>query len=152
MNGGTINSSGVNGVRVSSVTYQDDILKGEYIQNGGEIISAMHGVVVGTSAIIKGGTITAAGSGYGIFFDSDMSLTIGEKDGIVSITSPEINGGIFQANQSSKIYFYDGIPDIALYKGLISECENFIQVVNKYKYLFGLCNGREEVESFTSRE
>ena len=50
------------------------------------------------------------------------------------------------------IYFYDGIPDIALYKGLMSECENFIQVVNKYKYLFGLCNGREEVENFISRE
>ena len=50
------------------------------------------------------------------------------------------------------IYFYDGIPDIVLYKGLMSECENFIQVVNKYKYLFGLCNGREEVENFISRE
>jgi hypothetical protein len=50
------------------------------------------------------------------------------------------------------IYFYDGIPDLVLYKGLMSECENFIQVVNKYKYLFSLCNGREEVESFISRE
>ena len=50
------------------------------------------------------------------------------------------------------IYFYDVIPDIVLYKGLMSECQNFIQVVNKYKYLFGLCNGREEVENFISRE
>lgn len=50
------------------------------------------------------------------------------------------------------IYFYEEIPDIALYKGLISECDNFIQVVNKYKYLFSLCDGREKVESFISRE
>jgi hypothetical protein len=50
------------------------------------------------------------------------------------------------------IYFYEILPDTPLFKGLISECENFIQVVNKYKYLFGLCNGREEVENFISRE
>lgn len=50
------------------------------------------------------------------------------------------------------IYFYEVLPDIHLYKGLISEWENFIQVVNKYKYLFSLCNGREKVESFISRE
>lgn len=50
------------------------------------------------------------------------------------------------------IYFYDRMPDIVLYKGLASECENFIQVVNKYKYLFSLCDGREKVESFISRE
>lgn len=46
------------------------------------------------------------------------------------------------------IYFYEILPDTPLFKGLISECENFIQVVNKYKYLFSLCNGREKVESF----
>lgn len=46
------------------------------------------------------------------------------------------------------IYFYEILPDTTLFKGLISECENFIQVVNKYKYLFSLCNGREKVESF----
>ena len=50
------------------------------------------------------------------------------------------------------IYFYEILPDTPLFKGLISECENFIQVVNKYKYLFSLCNGREEVESFISGE
>lgn len=50
------------------------------------------------------------------------------------------------------IYFYEILPDTPLFKGLISECENFIQVVNKYKYLFSLCNGREEVENFIGRE
>lgn len=50
------------------------------------------------------------------------------------------------------LYFYEVLPDIPLYKGLLSECENFIQVVNKYKYLFSLCNGREEIESFISGE
>ena len=50
------------------------------------------------------------------------------------------------------IYFYEILPDMPLYKGLISECENFIQVVNKYKYLFSLCDGREKVESFISRK
>jgi hypothetical protein len=50
------------------------------------------------------------------------------------------------------IYFYEVIPDIVFYKGLASEYENFIQVVNKYKYLFSLCDGREKVESSTSRK
>ncbi len=37
------------------------------------------------------------------------------------------------------------------YRDIPIEC-NFIQVVNKYKYLFSLCNGREEIESFIGRE
>lgn len=38
--------------------------------------------------------------------------------------------------------FYDKIPQEAVYKGITSECETFIQNINKYKYLFGLCDIR----------
>ena len=34
--------------------------------------------------------------------------------------------------------FYEKIPTSALYAGLKSECETFIQNVNKYDYLFSL--------------
>lgn len=36
--------------------------------------------------------------------------------------------------------FYDNIPKEAIYKGITSECETFIQNINKYKYLFSLCD------------
>lgn len=35
--------------------------------------------------------------------------------------------------------FYDRIPQDTVYKGIASECETFIQNINKYKYLFSLC-------------
>lgn len=35
--------------------------------------------------------------------------------------------------------FYEQIPDVVWYKGIASECEAFIQNINKYKYLFSLC-------------
>ena len=35
--------------------------------------------------------------------------------------------------------FYDNIPASTIYKGITSECETFIQQINKYKYLFDLC-------------
>lgn len=36
--------------------------------------------------------------------------------------------------------FYNKIPQETIYKGITSECETFIQNINKYKYLFGLCD------------
>lgn len=36
--------------------------------------------------------------------------------------------------------FYIRIPQETIYKGITSECETFIQNINKYKYLFGLCD------------
>jgi hypothetical protein len=36
--------------------------------------------------------------------------------------------------------FYNRIPQQTIYKGIASECETFIQNINKYKYLFGLCD------------
>lgn len=38
--------------------------------------------------------------------------------------------------------FYDKIPHETIYVGIKSECETFIQNLNKYKYLFGLCDIR----------
>lgn len=36
------------------------------------------------------------------------------------------------------IEFYNKIPNETIYKGIASECETFIQNINKYKYLFEL--------------
>ena len=38
------------------------------------------------------------------------------------------------------IAFYDKIPTDTIYKGITSECETFIQNINKYTYLFNLCD------------
>lgn len=38
--------------------------------------------------------------------------------------------------------FYDKISQEIIYKGITSECETFIQNINKYRYLFGLCDVR----------
>lgn len=42
----------------------------------------------------------------------------------------------------STLFFYDKIPQEIIYKGITSECETFIQNINKYRYLFGLCDVR----------
>lgn len=41
------------------------------------------------------------------------------------------------------IIFYSKIPQDLIYKGIVSECETFIQNINKYIYLFKLCNTTE---------
>ena len=38
------------------------------------------------------------------------------------------------------ILFYEGLPKETIYKGIVSECETFIQDINKYIYLFKLCD------------
>ena len=40
--------------------------------------------------------------------------------------------------------FYNSIPENTVYVGIKSDCETFIQNINKYKYLFSLCH-REEM-------
>lgn len=42
--------------------------------------------------------------------------------------------------RNATIAFYDKIPQETLYKGITSECETFIQNINKYKYLFSICD------------
>lgn len=44
--------------------------------------------------------------------------------------------------KTATIAFYDKIPQDTIYKGITSECETFIQNINKYKYLFSLCDVR----------
>ena len=78
-----------------------------------------------------------------------------------SLNNDDIRGVFIKADSAFElvfklrgdlIYFYEILPDTPLFKGIISECDDFIQVINKYKYLFSLCNGREEIESFISGE
>lgn len=42
--------------------------------------------------------------------------------------------------KANTLSFYDKIPNESLYKGISSECETFIQNINKYDYLFHLCD------------
>ena len=42
--------------------------------------------------------------------------------------------------RNSTIDFYNKLPQETIYKGITSECETFIQNLNKYKYLFDLCD------------
>lgn len=44
--------------------------------------------------------------------------------------------------RAETISFYEKIPQGSIYKGITSECETFIQNINKYKYLFSLCDIR----------
>lgn len=44
--------------------------------------------------------------------------------------------------RGATVAFYDKIPQETVYKGITSECETFVQNINKYKYLFGLCDIR----------
>ena len=42
--------------------------------------------------------------------------------------------------RSCTLNFYEILPQDTMYKGIVSECETFIQELNKYKYLFELCD------------
>lgn len=44
--------------------------------------------------------------------------------------------------KTATISFYDNIPQESIYSGISSECETFIQNINKYDYLFHLCDIR----------
>lgn len=44
--------------------------------------------------------------------------------------------------KAGTLSFYKQIPESPLYAGLKSECETFIQNVNKYDYLFSLCDSK----------
>lgn len=44
--------------------------------------------------------------------------------------------------KSGTIKFYDSILEGSQYSGIKSECETFIHNINKYKYLFELCDVR----------
>lgn len=42
--------------------------------------------------------------------------------------------------KAGTLAFYEKIPQESIYKGITSECETFIQNINKYNYLFHLCD------------
>ena len=63
--------------------------------------------------------------------DSDIPFLMPEA------TSPED----FISELEEKVEeFYSQLPDLAKFKGLSGEIESFIQTVEKYKYLFSLCD------------
>lgn len=45
--------------------------------------------------------------------------------------------------KAGTLSFYKQIPENPLYAGLKSECETFIQNVNKFDYLFSLCDQKQ---------
>lgn len=62
---------------------------------------------------------------------------------IKGVSSDALNAIDFiEEIKSGTLSFYDKIPKETVYKGITSECETFIQNINKYKYLFSLCDVR----------
>ena len=87
----------------------------------------------------------------GILSDYQDSLAEGYM-GILGKMQPNVIKGISSDTlnatdfinevRGATIVFYDKIPQETVYKGIASECETFIQNINKYKYLFELCDVR----------
>ena len=44
--------------------------------------------------------------------------------------------------RTNTLAFYDKIPQETVYVGIKSKCETFIQEINQYRYLLGLCDIR----------
>ena len=62
---------------------------------------------------------------------------------IKGISSNTLNANDFiEEVKVGTLSFYDKIPQETIYKGITSECETFIQNINKYDYLFHLCDVR----------
>jgi len=54
--------------------------------------------------------------------------------------------------EEKTLEFYNLLPaDDPRYKGLSGETESFIQTIEKYKYLFGLCNENKEERNFSEK-
>ena len=91
-----------------------------------------------------------------ILQQSYQIIKMGLAEGFMGIhgkLKPNVLKGIgcdhMEANEFIKdvinktIIFYSKIPQDLIYKGIVSECETFIQNINKYIYLFKLCNTTE---------
>ena len=60
---------------------------------------------------------------------------------IVGISSTATNAKEFiEEVKSATLTFYSGIPTDPIHSGIKSECETFIHNINKYSYLFSLCD------------
>ena len=94
-----------------------------------------------------------------VYLDEFLSILSGYQDslaegymGILGKMQPNVIKGIpsdtlnaidfINEVRSATIVFYDKIPQETVYKGIASECETFIQNINKYRYLFELCDVR----------
>lgn len=70
--------------------------------------------------------------------------------GILGKMAPDAIEGVKSASMTAQdlveevalgtYQFYENIPTGVEFKGIISECETFIQNIQKYKYLFSLCD------------
>jgi hypothetical protein len=66
-----------------------------------------------------------------------------QPNAIKGTSSDALNAYTFIAEvKSATLAFYAKIPQDVIYKGITSECETFIQNINKYDYLFHLCDIR----------
>ena len=122
MNSGTINSDGrsmensgeviINGGTLSLITNA-----GTLNVNGGNISSINN---TGTATIL-GGTISSGG----IYNSSKGILNVGEKNGIVNITNPVIQGKTYAVSNEGIFNFYDGklVGNDVLVSGTITEIE-----------------------------
>ena len=64
-----------------------------------------------------------------------------QPNAIKGIPSDTLDAYSFIAEvKAMTLAFYDKIPQDTIYKGITSECETFIQNINKYEYLFHLCD------------
>ena len=102
---GTINSEGSSVVNSGEVTINGGTLSsitntGTLNVNGGNISSINN---TGTATLL-GGTISSGG----IYNSSKGILTVGEKDGVISITSPVIQGTANAVSNEGIFNFYDG--------------------------------------------
>ena len=60
---------------------------------------------------------------------------------ITGISSTAVNAKEFiEEVRSATLAFYSGIPDDPVHSGIKSECETFIHNINKYRFLFSLCD------------
>jgi hypothetical protein len=64
-----------------------------------------------------------------------------QPNAIKAISSDTLNAFDFISEvRSETLNFYVKIPQEQMYVGIKSECETFIHEINKYKYLFNLCD------------
>lgn len=64
-----------------------------------------------------------------------------QPNAIKGIASEVLNANdMISEIKFATLEFYEKLPPETVYKGITSECETFIQNINKYKYLFSLCD------------
>ena len=127
--GGTIESTTSKGINVFEKTKL--IVSGGYINSydnginqngmytsvivtGGTIVSTKDGcsgiAILSGPATITGGTITGKKNGVWTNNTNPRNVTLGTNDGKVSVTSPDITGGVYgiNAQEGTTFNFYDG--------------------------------------------